>query len=606
MQDRPRKSWEMSSDDEMDQSAVPTWDQSGKNELTHDDPEKLSPAEKAGQFSDMLVSLKRRGRLNAKEVCILSYWAVGAGNALQEGTAGDIAFPPYKQKYSRHLDNILHPKGLNDGLMPLSVPLYSKFDGSRRALPYYALPGHEALADELRDEPDLHHKLAQAHIDHKLPPVYYNHPVVREHGLGTFPIAIYLDKVEFAKRDGTLGMTVTNMISGRRHLVLGLRKTELCRCGCRGYCSLFVAFVFIRWFVEAAASGLYPSFRHDMSDFLQSERFRSALAGQTIGAHFAVCMLRGDWGEFGPTLQFPTFHHLYHPCPLCKSPKEGLNDISGFTSLAMPYMPKKYADFDAACKAAEHIVTLTAESHRKIRAVLAYDRTNKVTSLRGRHLVADVTAPGVALLAGDRLEPSMSLQDIGDQFDNLRTFPFTVCFWRRSAESMVYHRNPMWSEAIGLTHDKVMGVDWLHTLCLGVFHSFLLHVMHLLFDKDAWDTRESTAEARIAMSVDRISHELIAFYHARKAQGVNVTEIVGMDKNSFGKASSPSCSFKAAESNHFMPYLSQLIDRFAHLLPDPAGHGQACRCLLRCVELIHQYPDVFPEAACQDIQPAGL
>ena len=53
--------------------------------------------------------------------------------------------------------------------------------------------------------------------------------------------------------------------------------------------------------------------------------------------------------------------------------------------------------------------------------------------------------PGNILLKADRLEPSNTLLDIGEGFDNLCEFPCTVVFWRRSSETIALHRNPLFS-----------------------------------------------------------------------------------------------------------------------------------------------------------------
>eukprot|EP00969_Alexandrium_andersonii_P121853 5387748-Alexandrium_andersonii.AAC.1 len=64
------------------------------------------------------------------------------------------------------------------------------------------------------------------------------------------------------------------MASGRRHLCAVLRKSEMCKCGCRGWCSVFSVFLMIRWAFESMGSGIYPSERHDGQPFGEGDSER--------------------------------------------------------------------------------------------------------------------------------------------------------------------------------------------------------------------------------------------------------------------------------------------------------------------------------------------
>ena len=55
------------------------------------DAENLVPEECSAEFSDFLVHLKMHGKLSAKDVCILSYWARGAG---VQGKGASLAVKP--------------------------------------------------------------------------------------------------------------------------------------------------------------------------------------------------------------------------------------------------------------------------------------------------------------------------------------------------------------------------------------------------------------------------------------------------------------------------------------------------------------------------------
>ena len=81
-------------------------------------------------------------------------------------------------------------------------------------------------------------------------------------------------------------------------------------------------------------------------------------------------------------------------------------------------------------------------------------------------MIADM--PEWGLLKGDRLEPIPTMIDIGG-FDGINMFPFSVCFWRRSLETVCRRRNPLFDERIGITIENVIAVDSLHTNAQGVY-----------------------------------------------------------------------------------------------------------------------------------------
>ena len=562
------------------------------------DPDELSPAEKEVEFVDMLLHLKSKGKVSAEEACILAYWASRAGPSISEGTTWDLGRKPGVGHYSAHLDSVTQPEGMTENTSVRDCPVYNKFDGSRSTLGIHMGNAHELLAAEVESNPHLHDRLAEMHEREELPQSYYESPVVQKHGPKAFPCAVYLDGIAFTKRDSVFALFVYNLVENRRHLIVAMRKSQFCRCGCRNWCTLFTVFLHLRWCMDAAASGFNPTTGYAPGDGL-------GLAGEALGAIFAFIFLKGDWAEFGPTLCFPTFSSNYAPCPLCRTPKEELVCLEDFSSTQMPFATKTYAALDRACDACEISVELSQRDHLYLRARLGYDRRNKTDAFHGRYLLEDAPTIGPGLKHGDRLEPSANLPDIGQMFDELTVFPFTVMFWRRSVQTWVYHRNPIWSEEHGFTHDRTMAIDWLHTISLGVSQFFIVFVMHLFFAADAWGTRESTEDCRISSSLDQIRRELREYYRDQRAMGVNVTEITELSASTFGTLSSPACNFKGAETNHFMPYMHRLIVRFGGLLDDAPAVLQASSSLLRCVELLHEFPHTFPHDAIEDIPPYG-
>eukprot|EP00974_Lingulodinium_polyedra_P056948 5478095-Lingulodinium_polyedra.AAC.1 len=58
-------------------------------------------------------------------------------------------------------------------------------------------------------------------------------------GERVWPIAVFCDKVPFQHRDSALVFYFYNLVTGVRHLSIVLRTSEMCDCGCHGWCSLY-------------------------------------------------------------------------------------------------------------------------------------------------------------------------------------------------------------------------------------------------------------------------------------------------------------------------------------------------------------------------------
>ena len=561
------------------------YDRARNDPLLGDDEEE-SPEECGDILTQYLLLLKSKHEpLGAKQICIIAYWAIkskGRGTKL-----ADLSFrpdDPSSGHYQRQLDTVMGTGLPRDGAHAMvKVPVQIKADGSREVVELPGMPIHEVLANEVAEDPDSNAaKLVAMHRDAALPPCYYTNPVVVRHGLKVQPYALYVDGVAFAKKDSVLAFFVYLLSTGRRHNVFSVRKSEYCPCGCRGWCTLFSILIFLRWGMDAAAEGTFPDAAHD-GDLVG---WRSTIALFGMDSPFCCIFFKGDWGEMQPTIAFPTFSHNYHSCTICFSPKEALQDYTEFTCAGCPYDLKTYAHVDAACRDCEIVVVLTEALHSYIRARLSYDKRDK--GVHGRYLCECIpaTADHPELLKMDRLEPSAKLTDIGDQFDKLTTFPFTVVFWRVDLQTCVTHRNPLWNDDTGFTHDRVYAIDGLHTISLGVVTSFIMFIMHWGIELDLWETSEAgNWEVRCKISLGRISAELTRHYDKLRKQGVTPTDVTALTSSMFsfdGGSAAGGCGLKASEANYFLSYVRTVIVKGINVFPGAANLLRACDALMRC------------------------
>ena len=148
--------------------------------------------------------------------------------------------------------------------------------------------------------------------------LYVTYPVV-EHKPGelVYLVGVYLDGASFARHDSALGLWMDSLLTQKRHLVPVLRKSSLCQCGCRGWCSLVPICSWLHWSCLSLALGRWPAARHDRSPFRPSEPTRIQNAGAPMGLRMAVVFVKGDWMEFvsshrgegGPCTPLPNVPH---------------------------------------------------------------------------------------------------------------------------------------------------------------------------------------------------------------------------------------------------------------------------------------------------------
>ena len=188
----------------------------------------------------------------------------------------------------------------------LDVPMFFMPNAARTTRPFPCLPPQILLQDEIDAIPDYESRVRET-VAH-YPPAYSSHPVVRRAaacGEVVTPLALYIDGVGFTRRESIVGIYVINMITGVRHLCCSIKKHDICMCGCRGWCSYYVIFLWLEYCFAVLSDGVHATSRYDKTDFRPEEGRLRSLSG-TPCKKAAVVWVKADLMEFGSTLGFPT------------------------------------------------------------------------------------------------------------------------------------------------------------------------------------------------------------------------------------------------------------------------------------------------------------
>ena len=569
-----------------------------------EDEENDTPEHASDMFFDMLVGLKMCGKLSAKSACILSHWASKAG---MTGRSATIGLPPDRTGgvYSSHFDKIT---GLDDLMHQqwyrVPIPVHCKYDGSRTIKEFACQPVHVSLAEEIADSKDFFQSLRKAVSENSFSTAYTSDELVRSSPPGTIvPIGIYLDGVKYQNRDSTLGIWAINLATNRRHLMLCLPKRSLCRCGCRGWCSLDPALRFVEWTFTAMRIGKYPA---SFFDGPWRTQVGADVAGEDLGFLAVCCILKADWAEFSGTLGFRSWAHHEHACFRCWAtggPAGTWQQTSGIDVLTIPWAERSWQDLVLACDRAEVIATINnAADQMYLVDRLQYDKRPRGNA--GRCVKEQIDR--FSLEIGDRLEPSIELLNVGD-LEACTRFPLRLTFWRLRRQTCCTHRCPLFSIRSGIL-PSIICVDELHTLHLGVFLDFSGAAVWQLFDADVWGLKGllPADHAYHLVACSRLKSELFSWYKRARREHPKrpLYEFQDLMLSMLGTRDKPSITAKAGESGTFVYFVQHLVTVHKRSLPRGEALHAAGECLLKYLSVTRGCGLRMPVTARQAVADA--
>ena len=508
--------------------------------------EQATPEEELRHFCEGLYLTRK---ISARDLCTIFWWCSKCGVQGCE----DLGFRPDAPSghFQRKLNTAFpYLRSHQKILYEMRVPGWDRDLGKRNRIPLLTLPLHELVAESVENDPTLLVKLDERAEEQSLPEVYAQHPVVLASPEPVLPISIFVDGVPYSNSDSVVGFWVQNELSKKRSLFAVLRKSTICDCGCRGWCSYWAVFEFARWSLGALAAGIFPAGRHDGQPWRASDEGRQGKAGEHIGFRCAVVFLKGDWSEYCHTMGFPMWNDTQRPCFECNASIERLYEIPHWPPLG-PWRQNEENDYFEACSRCEIEIVLEGSADRD----LLLSRLARSESGRG----ICVTAPVLGLREGDRLVPQESLHDPG-LLAAVEAFPLRLIFWRASRETLARNRCPLFNQELGVSPHRVMTVDTLHCAYLGVFQTFAKAAIWALVRGGKYTSRTSIEE-QVATAVLVIRMELASFYSRQAAAGVELTHVTKFRAKTIGENSDPKLRTKGAETWGFLLFVHEQMQR---------------------------------------------
>ena len=595
----PRHSWEGRRGAwEHDAEAAIDW---GGGSCSDSEDEVETEVTPGMEFVKMQLRLLFHSTLSAAAFCVTMWWAAKAG--ITEAEKYGLKPGSSSGHYHRKVKKIL---GWNckDRFYELITPGHGKHDLERRPHVVPTIPGHEQLAQDIKDLDDNVEKLrSRLATDGGLPPSYYHHPVVQGARADelVWPIAIYLDGVPYSHTDGVIGWWMINLISGQRYCYAILRKRNLCQCGCRGWCTYWHFFAMTRWSMRSLAVGLYPDSRHDLTPWIESDTSRLAKAGSPTAVKCAMLYIKGDWMEFATTVGLPMWGDGTRPCFCCNGFGDDLYETGGNSMEALRWHVNEEHDYFHACDRCEkHVRLLRQRDVTSIVRNLRYDKRTKDSSA-GRTLMQAIVVNTVHLKLGDRLEPSYTLPDVG-ALEEISTFPTTIVFWRRSVETLTRHRNPVFDPEIGITPARSLTVDVLHAFFLGIMNMWAKVTIWKLILSGCYGNYGTQDENALAATLV-LRDLLMAFYkkHHEEHREDAITRVADLTVKMLGSANEKKLKTKGAETWGVALFLIyELPKRMSMLGGDGERLLQAGKQLEKIVRIWKANDWTMPRPAAQE------
>lgn len=564
--------------------------------------ERTSGRDDAAQsLIDHMLLLYATGRLDAKAFCLLAHFSVAAGVR-----SNDLAMYSRKPglqsgKYSQHLKSVLPVQVGPDDLHSIDMPAY--VNGRRQLKKLHCVPLYDVLEKEI-DLAEESGEVVQVPESSDWSDTFNSHKLRHLPGdpRTCYPLGLYADKIKYTrsigpgKSDSVLAITAFNLCTGSRHLLYVVSQRQLCRCGCKTWCSIYTVLEHLKYSIAAASRGVYPLTTHDGSPW-EAGSFGARMAGKRMKSRFILTQIKSDWAEMVHTFGLPSWSCHHSPCFKCCSLHSQLYKFDGLTLQDSPWgdKPTTYEEECARCEI--HVYVSTDAIRNKMLANLKFDKK------RGRVFTSELVIGGTRIHQWDRLEPCSSLPDIG-QFES-KPVPFWCTLWHRHSDSRgrctdwVTHRNPVFCAETGCSPDH-LHLDVMHCLYLGVFSRYCHAVIRTSIADNVFRVDLSPV-AREDETLKKIYSAYKLWCQTREPPVPLSYQISELTRPMVGDDDTPILKLKAVETRVFMEFCTQFCwDRVSEFpaLRKLANAGQA---LVDYMGILRDQPFIMSWSVCSEL-----
>ena len=267
------------SDSDGDDSPRPRheWSSDSESSIDSEIDQEQTPAK---LFMDLMFELYLSRALTALSFCVLMYYAgqCGIPGCAQWGKRPNLP----SGHYQRHLSKSLPMYCDASPEYEVELVCSDKHRPGRSSTWFPVLVPQEEFDRELETTEGWGEKLQHCIDNNMFPTCYDSHPIVAEATRPVLPVALFVDALPYTNVDSLIGFWIVNLLTGCRHLVVALRKSLLCSCGCRGWCTFYGIFFYLHWCFANAAAGLLAGKRHDGHPWRESDVDRASMAGSEV------------------------------------------------------------------------------------------------------------------------------------------------------------------------------------------------------------------------------------------------------------------------------------------------------------------------------------
>jgi hypothetical protein len=380
-----------------------------------------------------------------------------------------------------------------------------------------------------------------------------------------------MDAAGFTANESFEGLFINDLDTGVRFLIAVVRKQEMCKCGCRGFCTFWPLHDALLSDLQSSADGKWSVVGHLQEPFPRGT-VACERAGLPMGLVLAATEVRADMPGYSGSMGIRASSHVSNGCCICNVVKADLSKLDNVTLDGGPaetFDTEQYRALLAECR---HVVTISNAADMRsvlVDGLLTYDH-RKQSGFLGRTVRREVTlSNGEMLIPGDRLHPSRLLRDVADfERQPSSAYPFRCLFWRLGdpkTARLIHHSPLMDIPGVGM---ESYAVDILHTWHLGGIPRYCGLALWAILRSDAYAydlPPHLYAEDRMHIKLLRLRSDLWIHYKAMQQEDpswrTKASQVWSLTLKMLGPEWNPVLKAKASESRHLLDFCVKVVEQ---------------------------------------------